>query len=51
MRKSYDRVEWGHLEAIMKKLAFSSQFVETTMRGVRSVTFLVLFNGGVYEGV
>jgi hypothetical protein len=43
--KSYDRVEWDYLEAIMKKLGFSHMFVDTIMRGVRSVTFLVLFNG------
>jgi hypothetical protein len=28
----------------MKKLVFSARFVETIMRGVRSVTFLVMFN-------
>ena len=46
MKKAYDRLEWDYLEAIMKKLGLSPSFVDTVMRGVRSVTFSVLFNGG-----
>jgi hypothetical protein len=45
MKKAYDRVEWIYLEAIMKKLGVSRS-VDTLMRGVRSVTFSVLLNGG-----
>jgi hypothetical protein len=49
MKKAYDRIVWNYLEAIMKKLGFSSNFVETIMCGVRSVTFSVLFNGAKTE--
>jgi hypothetical protein len=49
MKKAYDRLEWNYLEAIMKKLGISQRFVDTVMRGVRSVTFSVLFNGGRTE--
>jgi hypothetical protein len=49
-RKAYDRLEWGYLEAMMQKLGFSPRFVETIMRGVRSVSFSVLFNGAKTEG-
>jgi hypothetical protein len=45
MRKAYNCVEWRYLEAIMNKVGFSSRFVETIMRGVRSVTFSLPFNG------
>jgi hypothetical protein len=41
MRKAYDLLEWDYLEAIMIKLGFARQFVETVMRGVRTVSFSV----------
>jgi hypothetical protein len=49
MMKAYDRVEWDYLESIMLKLGFSRQWVNMVMRGVRSVSFSVLFNGGRTE--
>lgn len=45
MQKAYDRLEWTYLEAIMKKLGIADSFVDTVMKGVRSVSFTVLFNG------
>jgi hypothetical protein len=45
MRKAYDRLEWDYLQVIMKKLGFAQRFVDTIMRGVCIVSFLVLFNG------
>lgn len=46
MKKAYDRLKWSYLEAIMQKLGFNNNFVTQVMQCVRTVSFLVLFNGG-----
>lgn len=46
MKKAYDRLEWNYLEAMMNKLGFAQSFVAAIMRGVRSVSFFILVNGG-----
>jgi hypothetical protein len=50
MMKSYDRVEWEYLEAMMIKLWFAQQWISVIMGMVRSVSFSVLFNGNKLEG-
>lgn len=45
MMKAYNRVEWYYLEAIMRKLGFSTRFVRLAMKCVSSVIFSVRVNG------
>jgi hypothetical protein len=49
MSKAYDWVDWFFLEAMMRKLGFSDQWVQLVMRCVSSVSYAVLFNGSPLE--
>jgi hypothetical protein len=48
MSKSYDRIEWDYLEAIMKKLGFAKKWIKLLMMCVRTVSYSVLVNGQPY---
>ena len=43
--KAYDRVEWSFLEKIVLHLGFSVNFVAIIMSFIKSVSYVVLFNG------
>lgn len=45
MSKTYDRVEWRFLEAMMSRLGFSESWVGKVVNCVRSTSFSVLING------
>jgi hypothetical protein len=45
MSKAYDRVEWGHLEATMRRLGFAKVWIDLIMKCVSSVSYSVLVNG------
>jgi hypothetical protein len=47
MSKTYDRVEWDFLEAIMEKLGFSARWIRLTMACVRFVSYSVVVNGNL----
>ncbi|XP_062028650.1 uncharacterized protein LOC133744575 [Rosa rugosa] len=43
--KAYDRVEWGFLENVMRKLGFGERWVKLIMKCVNSTSFSVLWRG------
>ena len=45
MSKTYDRVEWKFLEKVTIHLGFLGSFVSTIMSCIKSVSYVVLFNG------
>jgi hypothetical protein len=51
MRKVYDRVEWSFLEKIMRKMGFSTKWVDLIMKCVSTVTYKVKINGDYTEQI
>jgi len=45
MSKAYNRVEWGFLEAIMRRLRFVELWIELIMKCVSLVSYSMLVNG------
>lgn len=43
--KAYDKVEWGHLDAVMRRMGFQDKWIELIMMCVTTVSYSVLING------
>jgi hypothetical protein len=49
LMKAYDRVDWCYLEEAMRKMGFAETWIHWTMTCVKTVRFLVRFNGKLLD--
>jgi len=51
MSKTYNRVEWPFLEAIMRRMGFMEQWITLIMACVKSISYSILINGGLVGNI
>jgi hypothetical protein len=51
MSKAYDRVEWGFLEKMMRRLGFAERWIELIMLCITSVRYQIRVNGALTDEI
>ena len=49
--KAYDRVDWGFLPFMLRKMGFAKQWISWLMLCISTVEYFVLFNGTIVGSV